>query len=229
MYKPAIEGTLNVLNAAFQAKVSRVVVTSSTAAIYDFSCVNRVFTENDWNNPETATPYQRSKILAEKAAWNFVEEKTKNNEKCFELAVINPCFVLGPTFGDASSLGTSEKTISGFLQGRPEKRKEWYVGHCDVRDVALAHIRAAYLPDAVGNRHIIETGWFASKDSFDILKKNYSNQGYKLITDFEPVQNPNNRSDTTRMTKVLGIKPTDYEKTIIDMAESLIKYGFVKK
>jgi len=33
--------------------------------------------------------------MAEKAAWDFVEEKKKNNQKCFELAVINPCFILG--------------------------------------------------------------------------------------------------------------------------------------
>ena len=39
--------------------------------------------------------YQKSKILAEKAAWNFLEEKKKNNEKCFDLVVMNPVFILG--------------------------------------------------------------------------------------------------------------------------------------
>ena len=43
-----IKGTLNVLNAAFKAKVNRVVLTSSTAAIYTFSLTNKTFTEADW-------------------------------------------------------------------------------------------------------------------------------------------------------------------------------------
>ena len=41
-------GTLNVLNAAFNAKVSRVVVTSSTASINTAGFKNKVFTEDDW-------------------------------------------------------------------------------------------------------------------------------------------------------------------------------------
>ena len=48
LIRPAVEGTLNVLKAAFEANVSRVVLTSSTAAIYTFSAKNTTFTENDW-------------------------------------------------------------------------------------------------------------------------------------------------------------------------------------
>ncbi|RNA12384.1 NADPH-dependent aldehyde reductase ARI1-like isoform X1 [Brachionus plicatilis] len=229
LLKPAIEGTKNVLNAAHSAKVSRVVVTSSCAAVYISGEKNKKYTEKDWNNPEAATPYVKSKILAEKFAWDFVEEKKKRGEKCFELAVINPCFVLGPSLGDLSSLGTSEKFIADFMLGNKEKANEFYVGHCDVRDVALAHLKAAFLPQAAGHRHIIETKWASSREVFDILKKNYANQGYKFITQFEKGDDPNNKSDTTRMTKVLGVPITEYEKTIIDMAESLIKSGSIKK
>ena len=46
-----IKGTLNVLKAAFLAKVSRVVLTSSTASIYTFSSKNTTFTEADWTDP----------------------------------------------------------------------------------------------------------------------------------------------------------------------------------
>jgi hypothetical protein len=42
-----------------------------------------------------ASAYQKSKILAEKAAWEFIEEKKKQNQKCFELVVMNPVFILG--------------------------------------------------------------------------------------------------------------------------------------
>ncbi|CAF1052741.1 unnamed protein product [Brachionus calyciflorus] len=229
LYKPAIQGTKNVLHAAYNANVSRVVVTSSCASVYNFVATNTVFTEKDWNDPDKTTPYAKSKILAERAAWDFVEEKKKNGKNCFELAVINPCFIMGPSLGDSSSLGTSEKLIAGLLQGIPEKATEFHIGYCDVRDVAQAHVKAAFLPQAAGHRHIIETRWASNKQAFDILKKKYANQGFKLTTQFESTPNPNNRSDTTRMTKVLGIKPTSFEDSIIDMAESLIRAGVVKK
>ncbi|CAF0808240.1 unnamed protein product [Brachionus calyciflorus] len=223
LYKPAIQGTKNVLNAAYITNVKRVVVTSSCASVYDFMATNTVFTEKNWNDPEKTTPYAKSKILAERAAWDFVEEKKKNGKNCFELAVINPCFVMGPSLGDSSSLGTSEKMIAGMLQGIPEKATEFHIGYCDVRDVAQAHVRAAFLPEAAGHRHIIETKWASNKQAFDILKNKYENQGFKLSTEFESTPNPNNRSDTTRMTSVLKIKPNSFENSIIDMAESLIK------
>jgi hypothetical protein len=50
---------------------------------------------NNGIDPEKSNAYAKSKICAEKAAWKFVEEKMKSNQKCFELAVINPCFILG--------------------------------------------------------------------------------------------------------------------------------------
>jgi dihydroflavonol-4-reductase len=38
----------------------------------------------------------RSKTLAEKAAWKFVDDRTAAGERCFSLAVINPSYVIGP-------------------------------------------------------------------------------------------------------------------------------------
>lgn len=39
----------------------------------------------------------------------------------------------------------------------------------------------------------------------------------------------NTKIDLTRMKSVLGIVPTEFRKTIIDMANSLIQFGLVKK
>src|SRR5688572_25510098 len=46
---PAVEGTLNVLRSAARARVRRVVLTSSMAAISDEPVPGKVFTEDDWN------------------------------------------------------------------------------------------------------------------------------------------------------------------------------------
>ena len=61
-------GTLMVLVAAQEANVSRVVVTSSVAAMFQFGLKDKTVTETDWCPPEKAfSAYQKSKILAEKS------------------------------------------------------------------------------------------------------------------------------------------------------------------
>ena len=75
---PAREGTLRVLGKALDHDVKRVVVTSSIAAIRLAKGTDqRVLTEDDWTDPddESLTPYVRSKAIAERAAWDLVEER----------------------------------------------------------------------------------------------------------------------------------------------------------
>ena len=96
LLKPAVNGTLNVLKACVDTRVKRVVVTSSEAAVMGALVKNDyTYSEKDWGDSNTAYTYVKSKTLAEKAAWDFVEEKKKKNESCFELAVVNPSLVFG--------------------------------------------------------------------------------------------------------------------------------------
>lgn len=77
LVEPALIGTTNILEAANAAGVTRMVLTSSAAAITD-EPENRVYTEADWNEKSSLTrnPYYYSKTLAERAAWAFVAEET---------------------------------------------------------------------------------------------------------------------------------------------------------
>ena len=51
--KPALKGTLNVLNAAFDTKsVKKVVVTSSGMAIFGSKWEEKEYSESDWPNPD---------------------------------------------------------------------------------------------------------------------------------------------------------------------------------
>jgi hypothetical protein len=55
---------------------------------------NKTYTENDWPDPTVhIQAYYKSKYLAEKAAWDFVDNRNKSNLPCFELTVINPGLV----------------------------------------------------------------------------------------------------------------------------------------
>jgi dihydroflavonol-4-reductase len=96
LIRPAREGALRVLKAAKAAGVKRVVMTSSLAAIAYGHGENRpeVSDETTWSNPDGPdnTPYTKSKTLAERAAWDYVNGEGKG----LELATINPTGILGP-------------------------------------------------------------------------------------------------------------------------------------
>ncbi len=100
LIKPAVEGTLAVMKAARLNKVQRVVITSSIASIFKTGVEGQThFTENDWSDPKITQPYEKSKTLAEKAAWDFISNLPEDEK--FELAIINPGFILGPNLNEA--------------------------------------------------------------------------------------------------------------------------------
>jgi nucleoside-diphosphate-sugar epimerase len=112
---PAIKGTLEVLKSvkAHAPTVKRVVVTSSCAAVVNFSAgptssPRKIYTEEDWNPTTwdgalTGTPnnaYQASKKFAEKLAWDFMEKEKPN----FDLVTITPPMIYGPLRHSISSV-----------------------------------------------------------------------------------------------------------------------------
>ncbi|MFZ5475412.1 MAG: NAD-dependent epimerase/dehydratase family protein [Myxococcota bacterium] len=154
---PAVEGTRNVL-AQVEATptVERVVLTSSCAAIYgdntDLKDTPRgVFDEEVWNTTSTLThgPYSLSKTLAERTAWELAGAQNR-----WRLVVCNPAMVMGPgvrIHPDSESFSIMKQIMDGTLAaGMPDFR----LGMVDVRDLAEAHLRAGFLPDAHG-RHVL--------------------------------------------------------------------------
>src|SRR5271169_1774475 len=92
---PARQGTLRVLEAARDAGARRVVLTSSFAAVGYSPKPSADYTEADWTDPDTPGlhPYPRSKAIAERAAWNFIEREGGG----IELVSVNPTGIFGPT------------------------------------------------------------------------------------------------------------------------------------
>ena len=154
LIEPAEQGTANVLNSANEVEsVKRVVVTSSCAAIYTdaIDTVNAPggqLTEEIWNTTTSLEyqPYSYSKTLAEKKAWEIAEGQDR-----WDLVTINPCLVLGPALNPKNTTSESVnimKTLGGgdMKMGAPRMG----VGIVDVRDVAEAHFKAGYVPEAQG-------------------------------------------------------------------------------
>lgn len=156
LFKPAINGTKNILNSVNRTEsVKRVVLTSSVVSLYNDACDinaerNHTVSENDKNSNRdpNLNPYAYSKTLAEQAAWEM-----QGAQERWDLISIHPGAIFGPSLSrrqDATSVGMIIKFLNGsFSTGVP---KLW-LGVVDVRDVALAHINAAFLEN--GNMRFI--------------------------------------------------------------------------
>jgi nucleoside-diphosphate-sugar epimerase len=148
---PARDGALRVLKAAKNAGIKRTVLTSSFAAIgYSINTKDHVFTEADWTDENAPiSAYIKSKTIAEKAAWNFIESEGEG----MELTVINPVGIFGPVLGDISS-ASLDTIVKGIISGTTTESPEFTFGIVDVRDVADIHIKAMLHPQSNGQRFL---------------------------------------------------------------------------
>jgi nucleoside-diphosphate-sugar epimerase len=153
--RPAIDGTLRVLQAARDAGVRRVVLTSAFHAVgWGHPHDDHVFTEHDWSNLDGpgVTPYTKSKTLAERAAWDFVDAQGGT----MELATILPVAVMGPVMG--KEISGSNHIIQRMLSGGMPAFPDVWIPIVDVRDVAIGHVLAMTTPAAAGQRFLLSGG-----------------------------------------------------------------------
>jgi len=167
LIRPAREGALRVLRAARVAGVQRVVMTSSMAAVASGRVHDgvHVFDERDWSDlGRPMGAYEKSKTLAEQAAWEFVRGEGLG----LELVTINPTFVLGPSLSGAEN--ASNEIVGKLVRRQVPGVPRLQFALVDVRDVATAHVLAMTAPKAAGERFIVtsETAWF--KEIAETLK-----------------------------------------------------------
>jgi nucleoside-diphosphate-sugar epimerase len=153
LIKPAREGTFRVLKFSRGAgTVKRVVVTSSFAAIgHGTPPDGKIYDETSWTPTDGSHPissYVKSKTLAERTAWEFIEKEGRG----MELSVVNPVGVFGPVLGTdyATSIILVQRLLNGDLPGLPDIE----VAIVDVRDVATLHLLAMTHPSAAGERFL---------------------------------------------------------------------------
>ena len=167
--RPARDGALRVLKAARDAGVRRVVMTSSTAAVcYGHGGRSRPFTEADWSDPKDRTDssaYERSKMIAERAAWEW----HARDGGALELVTICPGAVIGPVLGRdfSPSLDIVRSLLRSSLPGLP--RFGWPL--VDVRDIADLHVRALRAPSAAGQRFIGAGPFYWLQDVGRVLRE----------------------------------------------------------
>ncbi|GFO48079.1 NADPH-dependent aldehyde reductase ari1-like isoform x2 [Plakobranchus ocellatus] len=246
LIKPAREGTLNVLRAAADAgTVEHVVVTSSIAAVMDRAPREGIYTEEDWSIPEKQEfVYEKSKTLAEKAAWDFVKELPHG--KKFGLTTLQPSCIFGPLL--SKNPGTSVDSIAELLEGKIPALPKLYLPCVDVRDVAEAHARAISVDGTVGKRILVNSSTEFYPEMATWVQEEFGPQGYKISTrqlpnaitklgscfstqlkEMRHIGEKSKEFSTERLRTVLGIEPIPVKDTLITMCYSLIERGKVNK
>lgn len=243
LIRPAVQGALRALGAAKAAGVMRVIMTSSAAAIMggQLPTGKVAFDEGDWTNPDApgTSAYTRSKTLAERAAWDFVREHAPD----MQLTVINPVLVVGPPLD--RHFGSSVSVIERLLNAKDPMIPQFGFATVDVRDVALAHLRALTIPGTAGKRYIASDRFLWFTDMASILKSNFPNRKIitrrapnfvvrilglfdKAIAGIVPILGKRIEVSGARAQAELGITFRDVRASVVETAQFLINQKLVK-
>ncbi|KAH9825041.1 hypothetical protein DFH28DRAFT_14142 [Melampsora americana] len=235
---PAVNGTLSILRSAQATNVKRIVITSSFASVVNpITDPNHVFNETQWNehSPKVVKEngiqapasevYRCSKVLAEKAAWNFVKE----NQPSFDLVTLCPPYVLGPIIHqvkDSESINTSVKLFYDYLVGKSEveSAKKPLSSEVDVRDLAFAHLQSLIIEKAGGNRYAISKQSFTWQDGLDVIEENGKGKDWPNLIKGELGSGKlveQNKYDATKSVEDLKMNYRSFEETIVEMSDSL--------
>lgn len=241
MVKLTVDGVLRVLKAAKAAGVKRVVLTSASGAVLaGHKSHPALFTEEDWTNlSANINAYQRSKTVAEQAAWDF--SKREN----LELSAVNPVAVMGPVLG--KDFSHSNAIIRTMLSGKMPFILNLAFDYVDVRDVADLHVRAMTRSEAAGERFLATTNEnLKYKQVAGILRKSLGSVAGKVPTrempDFlvrllanfiKDLRMPatflgqNTACSNAKAKRLLGWQPRSAEEAIIATAKSMVEFGLV--
>lgn len=217
-------------------------MTSSSVAIMfkDLEPERAALDESDWTNlsDPRATPYVKSKTLAERAAWDFVAREAPS----LKLTTINPGFVLGPPLD--GNFGTSLKVIQRLLRAKDPMLPNFGFPVVDVRDIAAMHVRALERPETAGKRFIggDEFLWFpemaeALKEAFPnraIVTRRAPNLIVKFLALFDaeirtivPNLDRPDRISAGRARRELGVPFRDARESVKAAGEYLVSNGLL--
>jgi nucleoside-diphosphate-sugar epimerase len=164
--EPAVKGAKSVLYSCVKHAsdtVRRVVFTSSGTAVANFWNIkpDHVYTEEDWNTEANVktSPYPYSKVMAERAVWEFVEKEKPS----FSVTTICAGYILGPPVNYYKKKEDLNTSLKGFHAQLYKMVHEHAVttqpspGVIDVRDCARGHILAARSEKAANRRLVLSS------------------------------------------------------------------------
>ena len=152
------ESTANIVNAALEHGVEKLVYVSSTAALGDNAGGGTITEEAQWDEDAHRSAYGNSKYYAELEVWRGIAEG-------LPAAMVNPGIILGP--------GDWQKGSANLMQIVSEEFA-WYTAGTtawvDVRDVAQA-MEMLMESKVSGERYILNAGNFSYREIFTAMAK----------------------------------------------------------
>ncbi|KAF3450966.1 hypothetical protein FNV43_RR07055 [Rhamnella rubrinervis] len=224
MVNPAVNGTKNVIIAAAEAKVERVVFTSSIGAVYMDPNRSRdvVVDESCWSDLEfcknTNNWYCYGKTVAELAAWELAKEKG------VDLVTVVPPLVMGPILQPTMNISTGH--IFKYLSGSAKSYTNDVHAYVHVRDVAFAHLLVYETPSASG-RYICSQSSLHRGELVEILARLFPN--YPIPTKCSDEINPRAKhyKYSSQKLKDMGMEFTPVEQSLYDTVISLQHKGIL--
>jgi dihydroflavonol-4-reductase len=157
MHATNVDGTVQILRAASDAGVSRIVYTSSVVTVRGSK--ETPGTEADFIKlEECRSTYQRTKVLAERAVWELIA-------KGMPITIVNPSTPIGA--GDRRPTPTGRLLVD-YLIGRLPAYLDTALNWVSVEDVAVGHWLAA-TEGRIGERYILGNANLSLGEFFRIL------------------------------------------------------------
>lgn len=172
LFKVNIEGTANVVNAAVNTGIKKMVHVSSVAALGRIRQNEAINETMNWTEETSNSNYGQSKYLAEMEVWRGIAEG-------LDAVMVNPTMILGDGDWNAGSSQMFKTVYNEF---------PWYTegvtGYVDVRDVAKAMIQLMQ-SNISGERFIISAEDRSFKDVFTMMAKAFEKKPpHKKVTPF---------------------------------------------
>ncbi|MCY7293759.1 MAG: NAD-dependent epimerase/dehydratase family protein [Ferruginibacter sp.] len=167
-----VEGTANVVNAALNAGVKKLVHVSSVAALGRIRPEQMITEKMEWTPETSNSQYGHSKYLGEMEVWRGVAEG-------LNAVVINPSIILGPGNWNEGSTKIFKSVYDEF---------PWYTegisGFVDVKDVATAMI-ALMKSDITAEKFIVSAENISYQHLFSTIAKAFNKkEASKKVTPF---------------------------------------------
>ena len=170
MFKINIEGTANVVNAALDAGVKKMIHVSSVAALGRIREDEPINETMNWTEETSNSKYGQSKFLAEMQVWRGIGEG-------LDAVIVNPVIILGPGEWDSGSSSIFKTVYNEF---------PWYAdgtsGFVDVRDVVKAMI-ALMNSNISAQRFIVSAQNRSFGDVFNLIARAFGKKPpHKKVT-----------------------------------------------
>ncbi len=170
LFKINVEGTANVVNAALDAGVKKMIYVSSVAALGRIRENEFVNETMYWSKETSNSAYGQSKYLGEMEVWRGIGEG-------LNAVIVNPSIILGAGNWESGSSRIFKNVYEEF---------PWYTdgisGFVDVRDVANAMILLME-SDIISERFIVSAANISYQEIFNLIAKSFGKrQPHKKVT-----------------------------------------------